>query len=84
MLNRNTQKIISLLYYQEDVAKPIAEFVGLVCNKQDSGLATELIKELTETIIASDRENMQGESSGVKSVAKFFSKLSKQAPKACY
>jgi DNA-directed RNA polymerase specialized sigma subunit len=31
MLNRNTQKIIHLLYYQEDVAKPIAEFVGLVC-----------------------------------------------------
>ena len=56
MMNRNTQKIIHLLYYQDDVAKPIAEFVGLVCQKQDNSLATELIKELTEGIFASDSD----------------------------
>ena len=36
MLNQNTSKIIHLLYTQDNLAKPLSEFVGLVAERQDN------------------------------------------------
>ena len=36
MLNQNTAKIISLLFNHDNLAKPLAEFVGLVAEKQNN------------------------------------------------
>ena len=36
MLNQNTAKIISLLFNYDNLAKPLAEFVGLVAERQDN------------------------------------------------
>jgi hypothetical protein len=33
MLNQNTTKIINLLYNQDNLAKPLSEFVGLVAER---------------------------------------------------
>jgi len=33
MLNQNSAKIINLLYNQDNLAKPLSEFVGLVARR---------------------------------------------------
>lgn len=33
MLSQNTTKIINLLYNQENLAKPLSEFVGIVAER---------------------------------------------------
>lgn len=81
MLTQNTQKIIHLLYNQDNLAKPLSEFVGLVADRQDNTLANEIIRDLTKEIFHNDSQH---ETIGIKNVAKFLSKLSKQAPKAVY
>jgi len=59
------------------MAKPLAEFVGLVAEKHDHSLAIEIIRDLTREIFHNDS---QYETTGIKNVAKFLSKLSKLAP----
>lgn len=36
MLIQNTAKIINLLYTQDNLAKPLSEFVGIVAERQDN------------------------------------------------
>jgi len=81
MLGQNTSKIIHLLYTQDNLAKPLSEFVGLVAERQDNQLANEIIRDLTKEIFHNDSQH---ETVGIKNVAKFLSKLSKFAPKAVY
>jgi hypothetical protein len=54
MLNQNTTKIINLLYNQDNLAKPLSEFVGLVADRQDNSLANEIIRDLTKEIFHND------------------------------
>ena len=54
MLNQNTTKIINLLYNQDNLAKPLSEFVGLVAERQDNSLANEIIRDLTKEIFHND------------------------------
>jgi hypothetical protein len=46
-LNASSTKIINLLYNQENLAKPLAQLVGLGVQRADNPLANEIIKELT-------------------------------------
>lgn len=80
MLQQNSQKIINMLHNLDNLAKPLAEFVGLVTQRQDHQLAHAIIKDLTHQIY----NNEITLDSGFRNVAKFLSKLSKQAPKALY
>ena len=52
-----------------------------MAEKQDNQLANEIIKDLTKEIFHNDS---QYETTGIKNVAQFLSKLSKFAPKAVY
>lgn len=54
MLSQNTTKVINLLYTQENIAKPLAEFVGIVVSRQDPTLANEIIRDLTKEIFHND------------------------------
>lgn len=54
MLNQNSTKIINMLYNQDNLAKPLAEFVGLVGKKADNQLPTEVIRDLTKQIFHND------------------------------
>jgi hypothetical protein len=44
----NVGKIIDLLYQQENLATPMAEFVGLVVERQGKQIADEIIRDLTK------------------------------------
>ena len=48
MLNQNSTKIINMLYNQDNLAKPLSEFGGIVAQKQDNQLANEIIRDLTK------------------------------------
>jgi len=37
-----------MLYNQDNLAKPLSEFVGMVAQKQDNQLANEIIRDLTK------------------------------------
>lgn len=64
------------------MAKPLSEFVGIVTSQnQENQLADEIIRDLTKSIFHNDSQH---ETVGIKNVAKFLQKLSKQAPKAVY
>ena len=81
-MGQHAQKIINLLYAQDGLAKPLSEFVGIVSGPNaENQLANEIIRELTKQIFHNDSQH---ETTGIKNVAKFLSKLSKQAPKAVY
>jgi len=79
--NNINQKIVELLYHQEDLSKPMAEFVGECVKNQGEKISTEIISDLTNQIYHSDSSH---ESIGIKNIAKFMSKLSKQVPKTVY
>lgn len=82
IMSQNAGKVINLLYAQDNLAKPLSEFVGLMNTPtQENPLANEIIRELTKQIFHNDSSH---ETIGIKNVAKFLSKLSKQAPKAVY
>ena len=81
MQSTYNQKIIDLLYNQENLATPMAEFVGLVVQRQGPQIANEIIKDLTKQIFHTDSSH---ETIGIKNIAKFLQKLSKRAPKAVY
>ena len=59
----------------------MAEFVGLIVERQGPSIANEIIDSLRKQIFSSD---MAHESIGIKNIAKFLEKLSKRAPKAVY
>ena len=59
----------------------MAEFVGLVVERQGPQIANEIIKDLTKQIFHTDSSH---ETIGIKNIAKFLQKLSKRAPKAVY
>ena len=48
MQSQNSTNIINLLYNQENMAPHMAEFVGLVAEKQGNQMPNEIIKELTK------------------------------------
>lgn len=51
IMSENATKIINLLYMQENMAKPMAEFVGLCAPPlEENQLADEIIRELTKQI----------------------------------
>lgn len=81
LISSNIQKIIDLLYNQDNMAPPMAEFVGLVVERQGPLIANEIIRDLTKQIFNTDSSH---ETIGIKNIAKFLSKLSKKAPKAVY
>jgi len=81
MQSNNIQKIIDLLYNQDNMAKPMAEFVGLVVERQGPQIANDIIRDLTKQIFHTDSSH---ETIGIKNIGKFLSKLSKKAPKAVY
>lgn len=81
MQNNNISKIIDLLYNQDNMAKPMAEFVGLVVERQGNQIASEIIRDLTKSIFHTDSSH---ETIGIKNIGKFLSKLSKLAPRAVY
>ena len=68
MLKENATKIINLLHNVDNLAKPLAEFVGLVAQKQDSSLANEILTDILKDIFHSDSSQ---ESIGIKNIAKF-------------
>ena len=78
---QNTTNIIDLLYNQDNLAAPLAEFVGLVAETQGPDLANVIIRDLTKSIFHNDSSH---ESLGIKNVAIFLRKLSKKAPKVIY
>lgn len=49
-LRPNCDKIINMLHNQDNLAKPLAEFVGLVTLRQDIHLANEIIKQVMRQI----------------------------------
>ena len=59
----------------------MAEFVGLVVERQGPSIANEIIESLKKQVFNSDSSH---ESIGIKNIAKFLEKLSKRAPKAVY
>jgi len=77
----NVGKIIDLLYQQDNLAAPMAEFVGLVVQRQGKQIADEIIRDLTKQIFHTDSSH---ETIGIKNIAKFIQKLSKRAPRAVY
>lgn len=82
IMGQNASRIINLLYAQDNLAKPLSEFVGLMnTQSQENPLASAIIADLTKQIFHNDSSH---ETVGIKNVAKFLSKLSKQAPKAVY
>jgi len=81
MQSRHNQKIIDLLYNQENLATPLAEFVGLVVERDGPTIANDIIRDLTKQIFNTDSSH---ETIGIKNIAKFLQKLSKRAPKAVY
>ena len=80
LISRNSEKIINILYNQENLAKPLSEFVGMVTQRQDNQMANTIIRELTQQL----KNNECTLESGIRNVAKFLQKLSKQAPKSMY
>jgi hypothetical protein len=48
MQSTNIQKIIDLLYNQDNMAKPMAQFVGLVVERQGTQIASDIIRDLTK------------------------------------
>lgn len=81
-MGQNADRVIRLLYAQDNLAKPLSEFVGLMNSQtQENQLASEIIRDLTKQIFHNDSSH---ETVGIKNVAKFLSKLSKQAPRAVY
>ena len=81
LMSQNISKIIDLLYNQDNLAVPMAEFVALCVQRQGSTIAGEVIRDLTKQIFHTDSSH---ETIGIKNIAKFLSKLSKLAPKAVY
>jgi hypothetical protein len=63
------------------MAKPMAEFVGLVVERQGPQIANDIIRDLTKQIFHTDSSH---ETIGIKNIGKFLSKLSKRVPKAVY
>lgn len=59
----------------------MAEFVGLVADKQGPQMPNEIIRELTKQIFHNDSSH---ETIGIKNVGIFLRKLSKLAPKVVY
>jgi hypothetical protein len=81
MQSQNSTKIIDLLYNQDGLAPPLAEFVALVSVKQGNQMPNEIIRDLTKQIFHNDSSY---ETIGIKNVAIFLKKLSKRAPKVVY
>ena len=49
IMGQNAQKIINLLHAQDNLAKPLSEFVGLMTTAQgENQLANEVIRALTK------------------------------------
>ena len=80
-MSQNISKIIDLLYNQDNLAVPMAEFVSLCVKRSGSSIAGDIIRDLTKQIFHTDSSH---ETIGIKNIAKFLSKLSKLAPKAVY
>lgn len=83
MQSQNTTKIIDLLYNQDNLAPYMAEFVGLVADKQGPQMPNEIIRELINQIFSNEGGG-QHESNGIKNISVFMKKLSKVSPKVMY
>lgn len=81
MMSQNICKIIDLLYNQDNLAVPMAEFVALCVKRSGTQIAGEIIRDLTKQIFHTDSSH---ETIGIKNIAKFISKLSKLSPRAVY
>ena len=49
MQSQNSTKIIDILYNQDNLAPPLAEFVALVSERQGPQMPNEIIRDLTKS-----------------------------------
>ena len=54
MQSANSNHIMNLLYNQENLAKPLAQFVSLVTETVGNQMANDVIRDLTNHIFNSD------------------------------
>lgn len=80
ILKNSSTMINNLIYNQDNMAKPLSEFVGIVTQRQGDKFANMIIDDLTYQI----KTNSISHDSGFRNVAKFLSKLSKQVPHVLY